>query len=128
MKRLAQFAALFVMAFLMGQPVAEALQCSRHTCATPSPCPMEMSDMSADCPMAQPMPTVDCFPSCCGHANPQSAVLSATPAEPVKAQSAILPAAILSDSRLELIASAAHAVPVTSNSPPRFILNRVFRI
>jgi hypothetical protein len=128
MRRLAQFAALLVIGILMGQPVAEALECSRQMCAMPSACPMEMSAMPPDCPMTQPMPSVECVPSCCGHARPQPAGLNNAPMEPVKVQAVLLPAAILTEPSVEAAAAVVQPVPIVSSSPPRFLLNRVFRI
>ncbi len=128
MKRLAQFAAALVIGLLAGQPVAEALGCSRHMCAMPSACPMEMSVMPPDCPMAKPMPSVECFPSCCGHALPQPASVNSAPMEPVKVQAVLLPAAILTEPSVETAAAVVQPVPIVSSSPPRFLLNRAFRI
>jgi hypothetical protein len=128
MKRLVQFAATCVIALLAGLPVGAGLTCAMHMVADGSTCPMGMSGMGPDCPMAQEMGAAGCAQDCC---NAHMAVV-ATPAavrvKPKLASRAESMALIPLEATAAKTAATELAGPPRSSTPPRYILNRVFRI
>jgi hypothetical protein len=91
-------------------------------------CPMAMSGMSADCPMAGQMATSDCPANCCVHASWQALA-------PVLASDKVRQTTAVAMDTVPAVSSLAGKTRVTSRpiegrveSPPRYILNQVFRI
>src|SRR3974390_3373383 len=82
MRRLAQIAAILVIALLATHPLAEGFACSLNLGAASRCCPMDMSDLSPACSMAQQSVAAGCMQNCCRHALPQTAVLIADLANP----------------------------------------------
>jgi hypothetical protein len=128
MKRLIQFAAVLTIALMAGSPVAEALACSTLMGEGTAACPMGMSEMGPDCPMAQQMAGDGCAQECCNHALPLMPTPLLIPVKPRIASPSQFIALILASPDAEQSAIAKSKGPPPSISPPRYILNRVFRI
>jgi hypothetical protein len=130
MKRLFQFVAILVVAFLAAQPAQALIACAFDPSPIASACPMEMSGMNAmgaGCPMSRDMETSGCAQECCTHPAAASATAIAAPVKPrlnlpqhLEQQLAI-PTAQPVDSDSPLAAPA-------FRSPPRYILYQTFRI
>jgi hypothetical protein len=130
MKRLFQFVAVLVIAFLAVQPAQALINCAFEPSPIASACPMEMSGMNAmgvGCPMSNNMETSGCAQDCCTHPAAASATAIAAP---VKPRLNLLP------QHLEQQLAIPTAQPVDSDSPlapptfrtPRYILHQAFRI
>lgn len=128
MKRFIQFAAVLTIALMAGSPVAEALACSTLMGEGTGACTMGMSEMGTDCPMAQPMAAGGCAQECCNHALPLVPAPLLIPVKPRIASPSQFIALILASPDAEQAAIAKSTGPSPSTSPPRYILNRVFRI
>ena len=129
MRRRVQFVAVLVIALLALQPILAGVPCAfgmSETCA--AGCPMAMNGMGPDCPMTGRMTTADCPSDCCTHTLPQAAMFPATPGRvklAVPAHSAVLPEIVFTPGQ----APAPQAqIEARIASPPRYILNQVFRI
>jgi hypothetical protein len=131
MKRLFQFVAVLVTAFLAAQPAQALITCAFDPSPIASACPMEMSGMNAmaaGCPMSRNAESSGCAQDCCTH--PAAGIAPAITA-PVKPRLNPLPQC------LEQQLAIPTAQPVTGDSPlaapafrspPRYILNQTFRI
>jgi hypothetical protein len=121
MRRGLQFVAVLVIGLLAGVPSLAGIACERGPASAASVCPMGMSGMENDCLMPR-MDVLACVQDCC--LKPLS-TLAAKPGIVVKASIGVrtVPAPAV---KLAL-AAAARDVPET-DSPPVYILNRVFRI
>jgi hypothetical protein len=133
MKRLLPLAALLVICLLAGQPVLSSLACVDGMAVPCVPsCPMAMGEMATgmapDCPMEGMTAAESCPQTCCAN-HVLEAVLQQAP--PDKARLAHLGP---SYGFVNATAASEPSSPVTapfelrSSSPPRYILNRVFRI
>lgn len=128
MKRMVQFAVVVVVTVLAGLPTAEALTCPLRAAAKSAACPTGMIETSADCPMARLMAADECLRDCCNCGLPKLVGPVAVPVYPKPG----MPVQFVALAALN--AGAEHAVattfdgPMVSSSPPRYILNRVFRI
>jgi hypothetical protein len=121
MKRVSQFAAAILILLLGVQPALLGAACAMNG-ATRAACPLCMSAIGADCPMAQGMA------ACCNRIDLGAVVLPAIPAKPrpARASARILVAAELHSSA---VAPSRGLPPVIDSSPPpRYLLSRVFRI
>lgn len=129
MKRLVQFVAVLAIGLLVVQPALAGLPCvaGANTECAPG-CPMAMNGMRPGCPMASQMASGDCPQNCRGHALPQATAPVAAP-EKLKlavsaAPSMLLGSVFMAEPELNL------RTPIEARiaSPPRYILNRAFRI
>jgi hypothetical protein len=130
MSRITQFAAAFALAFLMAQPVLASLPCeANHASPCASGCPMAMSEMGADCPMAsQHMMDAGCLQTCCARAGLQT-FAPAVGAGKLRAGVAAVPLAqLVTVLPANRITGFGRASEVRGESPPRYIVNQVFRI
>jgi len=128
MKRAIQLAAVLLIALMAGQPVLAAANCEMDMSGSPASCPMGMSTMGADCPMAHGM-SAECLTRCLDCAAATDLALNAVQAKPKMivaelATSAEIASQIIDPPRTAFRARAA----VFSGSPPRYLLNRAFRI
>lgn len=126
MKRGFQFAAVAVVLLLAVQPALAGVACATSGMARAT-CPMGMSEMGADCPMAHGL-TAGCTQDCCNDTAPKPVLLPAVPVKP-----RLLGASIAISPVVELdIAVAAQPdwLPslATASPPPRYLLHCVFRI
>jgi hypothetical protein len=133
MKQLIQFVSVSVIALLAVQPAHAGVPCVLGAPVACVPgCPMVMSGMAPDCPMNGPatsqMTAADCPQNCCAHALPPAVI-------PLAASGKLKPAAPalfhLLQAALPVSGSAlALGAPTDAQfaSPPRYILNQVFRI
>jgi hypothetical protein len=128
MKRLVQFTAVLVVTLLAGMPTAEALTCPLRAMADSAICPAGMTNSSANCPIAQAAAANECLRDCCNCGLPKligPIAVRVSPKQGVTVQFVGLHT---------LHANTGGAIatkpdePVLSSSPPRYILNRVFRI
>jgi hypothetical protein len=129
-RRLTQFVAiLVVVCFAAVQPAMGGLSCAARMHAACAPgCPMTMSGMGADCPMASQMAANSCAQNCCAQAQPQAVVL---PAAVKELHLAVLasPAAFSAETCASGPDFARRAaVAAESDTPPLYLLNQVFRI
>lgn len=126
MKRAFQFAAVAVVLLLAVQPALAGVACETSG-MTRAACPMGMSEMGVDCPMAHGM-MADCGQNCCEHATSTAVVLPAALAKPrlLAAGSAVSVAVELHVA----VAPRPDWLPAmtTTSPPPRYLLNCVFRI
>lgn len=129
MKRLVQFVAVLAIGLLAAQPVLFGLSCvagSGAACA--AGCPMATNTMGLDCPMGNQMDASNCGQDCCAKAVPQAVVFAATP-EKLKLVVAGSPAPVVVEAFAPRQALAVNARDDTrATSPPRYILDQVFRI
>jgi hypothetical protein len=89
---------------------------------------MTQSNMGPDCPMARQMAANDCPQGCCTHAVPQGlAIVTALDHARLVLRAQLAVSLIQADAP---VAAFAVRPPLTVpiNSPPRYILNQVFRI
>lgn len=126
MKRLGQFGVLLVAAILVAQPVLAEVPCAAGAAtACSAKCPMIAT--GGECPMGQSM-APECANDCCTQVVPQAVV---QPASPEKLRAYAAPAAVTAP-RILISGVAANAAltatPGIFESPPIYLLNRVFRI
>ncbi len=127
MKRIAQFAAVLAIALLVAQPAIAGATCLfGPAAACVSGCPM--AGMGPDCPMTGQTVASSCPMDCCSHA-----ALQATDPQvaPSKVRVVVQPIAFAEHYKVSIanpIAVAREIVKIRSVSPPRYILNRAFRI
>lgn len=125
MRRAFQFAAGILALTVAVQPLAAAATCGM---ASPASCPIGMSEMSPDCPMAQQMAEEACMQDCCNHAVPRAAAPAvATAIRRVGMVTAATTAAVAAPETSRQRTAIGPPVSVSS-SPPSYILNQVFRI
>jgi hypothetical protein len=129
MKHLLKTAVLLVVGLLAAQPVLSSLDCAAGMAAACVPgCPMAMSSMSSDCPMKGMSAAEGCPQSCCTQ-NSLNAVLPQAAPDKSKATihiSAATLASVYAAAGLEK--PTAVSLEGRADTPPRYILNRVFRI
>jgi hypothetical protein len=125
MKPAFQFAAGILALSMALQPLAAAASCGM---ASPASCPMGMSEMSPDCPIAQQMADAACMQDCCNHAVSRTAVPAVAPAtRKVGNVMAATTATVALPEKLNQRAAIGSSAS-GSSSPPPYILNQVFRI
>jgi hypothetical protein len=128
MKRVFQIAGVLLILVLGAGPASAAIGCVLSNPAMGQSCPMGVAGMDADCPMSHALAPRDCSQDCCNRTAPIAVVLSGLPVKPK------LVAAAPAIARLNLVTAAKPHIfpeilpPVAANSPPRYILLRVFRI
>jgi hypothetical protein len=129
MKHLFKNVVLLVISLLAAQPVLSSLNCVAGMVSACAPgCPMAMSNMAPDCPMTGLSAAKGCQQNCCTQ-NAINAVLPRTAPEKSKASIHVqvaLIASVYAASGLEKQAAA--SLDARADSPPQYILNRVFRI
>jgi len=127
MKHLLKNVVLLVIGLLAAQPVLSSLNCAAwmaHTCAPG--CPMTMTSMGPDCPMAGFTDAEGCSQKCCTQVE---ALLPRTSTDKSTATIQVHVAAyadVVQADRLEI--PAVDSADRSADSPPLYILNRVFRI
>lgn len=129
MKHLLKTAVLVVIGLLAAQPVLSSLSCAAGMAAACVPgCPMAMSGMTPDCPMKGMSAAEGCPQSCCTQ-NTFNAVLPKA-ARNKSIVSIHVPAATLASvyAAAGLEKPAVASLEARADTPPRYILNRVFRI
>ncbi|HUB51477.1 MAG TPA: hypothetical protein VL986_04990 [Terracidiphilus sp.] len=129
MKRLLQIAAVLVIGLMAAQPVLSSLDCAARMASSCAPgCPMAMSVMAPDCAMTGMSATQDCTQNCCSRNSVEAMLLQVSTGKARTASS--IPAAILATTTSAPVVAipAEAALDVRSSSPPRYIVNRVFRI
>jgi hypothetical protein len=125
-RRLLKITAILVIGILTARPVLSSLACTVRMVASCAPhCPMEMSAMGAECPMSGMIGT----PQNCCSLNVVVAVLPRAAQPKTKAALlSLVPAALGAAS----VSAQPFTTPVSSSprasSPPRYVVNRVFRI
>jgi len=128
MKRLLQIAGWLACTLLAVQPAVEGLACTLTMPGAGMVCPMGMSEMSPDCPMAQQMAEAGCMQDCCNHAVPRTAAPAFAPAKRrAGTVMAATTAAVVAPQISRQTAPIGSPASVSS-SPPRYILHQVFRI
>ena len=125
---MAQFAALVVVLLLAGLPAAEALTCPLRVSRDAVACPMGMGGAHSDCPMKQRLSGNECLRDCCNCGLPKLVGPIAVPVQLKQGTSVQFVALDAPGREAEHAAAAAPDGPAVSSSPPRYILNRVFRI
>lgn len=128
MKRLLQLAAVLVVTLLAGLPTAEALTCPLRVGAASATYPLGMSETGANCPHSPEAAANECLRDCCNCGLPKLVgpiAVRAKQRQGVPVQFVGL-VALHADAE-RAVAGAPHG-PIVSSSPPRYILNRVFRI
>ena len=130
MKNLLKTAVLIVVSLLAAQPVLSSWSCAAGMaplCA--QGCPMAMAGMGQECPMTGMSAANECIQDCCAR-NAVNAVLPKAATVKLRAGH---------DSWLSVLAGAAEIGPVDvqrseidggrrADSPPVYLVNRVFRI
>lgn len=112
---------------LAGLPTAEALTCPLRG-SDLAACPMSMSAAHADCPMEQQAAANKCLLDCCNCGLPKLAGPIVVTVQGKQGIPVLFVALDASGRDAERAVAAASDVPIVSSSPPRYILNRVFRI
>jgi len=128
MKQAIQFLSVLLVLVLSTGPAWAALGCASDA-GMGSSCPMGMSSVDPDCPMAHNLAAANCSQDCCNEQTPTADVQSALTSKPSpvkalpagEAVAAIVPVS-------EGTSRTAVIVVRAGNSPPRYILLRVFRI
>ena len=129
MKRMAQFAAILAIAFLMAQPAFASPACTFESAAgCVVDCPMDMQGMGPDCPMTGPIVSFGCPTDCCSHAAVQAMESIVAPEKlRVGAQQAV--ASDASEAPIAApVADRPSGLAIRGSSPPRYLMNQVFRI
>jgi hypothetical protein len=129
MKHLPKTAVLLVVGLLAAQPVLSSLGCAAGMAAACVPgCPMAMSSMAPDCPMKGMSAAEGCPQSCCTQ-DTVNAVLPKASTDKSKVTIHIPVATFASAYAVAgLEKPAAVSLEARADTPPRYILNRVFRI
>ena len=127
MKRIVQFAAVVVVSLLAGLPFAEVLTCPLSAEAVSAVCPMGINEASADCPMAQ-LAANECLRDCCNCGLPKLVGPIAVSVQAKLGVPVQFVGLAASGGEAQRAMPAAPDEPTVSSSPPRYILNRVFRI
>lgn len=122
-----QFAAVLVVLLLAGLPAAEALTCPLRAEAAAA-CPMGMTETSANCPLAKGMSANECLRDCCNCGLPKLVGPVAVRVHQKQGMPVQFVALAAMNAGAERAVAAAPGGPAASSSPPRYILNRVFRI
>lgn len=128
MKRVVQFAAVVVVMLLAGLPTAEALTCPLRAAADSAVCPMGMAETSADCPMARLMAANEYLRDCCNCGLPTLVGPIAVRVNPKPGMPVQFVALLALSADAERAVATTSDGPLLSSSPPRYILNSVFRI
>lgn len=123
-----QFAVVVVVMLLAGLPTAEALTCPLRAAAVSAACPMGVAETSANCPMAHLIPADECLRDCCNCGLPKLVGPIAVPVYPKPGMPVQFVALAALSADAERAVAIAPDGPLVSSSPPRYILNRVFRI
>jgi hypothetical protein len=129
MKRITQFSAVVFLALLTVQPVLASLSCALGGVrGGASSCPMGMSEMGADCPMASHMVDAGCSQNCCAQAGlpTRGAAVKADKLRVDGLSAAV--AALVTYAQSGRTTGTDRRSGVRGDSPPRHILNQVFRI
>jgi hypothetical protein len=129
MKHLLKTAVLLIIGLLAAQPVLSSLSCAAGLAAACVPgCPMAMSNMAPDCPMTGMSAAEGCPQNCCTQST-LNAVLPQTAPDKFKVSIHIPIATFASVSAAAgLEKRSAVSLDARADTPPRYILNRVFRI
>jgi hypothetical protein len=129
MKHLLKSAVLLVIGLLAAQPVLSSLNCAAGLAAACAPgCSMAMSSMAPDCPMSGMSATEGCPQNCCTQ-NSVNAVLPKAATDKSKVTIHVPVAALASvDAAAGPEKPAAESLDARIDTPPLYILNRVFRI
>jgi hypothetical protein len=122
MRRTLPFAAVLAIGLLIIGPAFAGVRCVMSAADAASACPMDMSNMGSDCPMPR-MDVLACVSDCCAQQAP------AVTAKHWVAEKAFTVAEmpVLTVTEKLVWDGIALRVPET-NSPPVYVLNRVFRI
>lgn len=129
MKRFAQLVAVLAIALFAIQPALAGMSCMPNQSAACVPgCPMAMDSMGADCPVAGQAMASECLPNCCTH-GVSPAIAPLVPSERLRLAMFLISAA-RPDAGQSAKTAASFFAPIESRavSPPRYILNQVFRI
>lgn len=127
MKRIIQFVAVMVIAVLALSPAAEGLACLTHMAGRASACPMGMGELGPDCQMARDVAT-GCDTDCCNHPAPPIAAAWAATTKPKGVAAVALTALVVNAPAVAAVPAVKAMEPAMEASPPRYVLNRVFRI
>ena len=128
MKRAFQIVGILLIVLLGAGPASAAVGCVLGSSAMGPSCPMGMTRMDADCPMSHAHAAVNCSQDCCNRTAPIAQAVNAVPVKPKLVAAAphmselTVPAAPEENSRPQVLPSFA------ANSPPRYIMLRMFRI
>ncbi|HKF49564.1 MAG TPA: hypothetical protein VKB38_19545 [Terracidiphilus sp.] len=126
MKRVSQYVAVMVIALLAGLPAVEGLACSKHMASRAAACTMGAAEMGPDCPMGREL--ASCEMECCSHSAPQVAAAWATAVKPKAVAISTVVATVLISASVTAAPAGRSMDPAPAASPPRYVLNRVFRI
>lgn len=129
MKHLLKSAVLLVVGLLAAQPVLSSLSCAAGMAPACAPgCPMATSGMASNCPMTGMSAAEGCAQNCCTQ-NSVDAVLPRIARDHSKV-GALVPVAAFAGpiAAAGLEKPAAVSFDFRADSPPRYIVNRVFRI
>ena len=129
MTRTTQFAATLAIALLTVQPVLASLPCDANPASACVPgCRMNMSSMGADCPMAGLIMDASCGQNCCAQAGLQT-LAPAVAAEKLRIAVVAGPLVLhVAQAPANRVAGIERIDQVRGDSPPRYIVNQVFRI
>ena len=128
MKRTFPIVGILLVLLLAAGPASAAVRCVLASTAMGPSCPMSMAGMDVDCPMSHTLAAADCSQDCCNQAAPIALAQNGIPVKPklllpmLNMASIDVPIAAEGNSRPEILPT------VAANSPPRYILLRVFRI
>jgi hypothetical protein len=129
MKHLLKIAVVLIVGLLVAQPVLSSLSCAAGSAAACVPgCPMAMSSMAPDCSVKGMSAAEGCPQSCCTQ-NTLTAVLPKAATDKSRITISIPVAAFASSvASTGIEKPAAVSLEARADTPPRYILNRVFRI
>jgi hypothetical protein len=128
MKHMAQFAAVVVVALLVGFPAAQVLTCPLRASTISADCPLGVNTAAPECPMSHQVAANECLRDCCNCGLPKLVGPTAGPLH-LKPGTPVQFVALDASGRDAAHGAAATPdVPTVTSSPPRYILNRVFRI
>jgi hypothetical protein len=128
MKRAIQIFAILLIGLLTAGPAWAAVSCALGESTMGDSCPMGMAKMSADCPMSHALAATDCSQDCCNRALPQATGFLAFPSKPrLLAPPIALQTQLTTETNSAAVKPHAVDMPI-ADSPPRYLLLRVFRI
>lgn len=128
MKRALPIVGILLVLLLAAGPASAAISCAMSNSAMGPSCPMGIAGMDADCPMSHALAAADCSQDCCNRAAPIALVQNGIPVKPKLLATSLQLATIAIPIEAERNSRPEAPAFFAANSPPRYILLRVFRI
>ena len=128
MKRALQIMAVLLAVALTAQPVLAGVDCLTGAGMQAEACPMGMSAMNADCPMATGMSAFICDQQCCRLHAPQTIAVRGDAVRLKSTEAFSTVSEWIAIPLVPVFNTESQSASNATDSPPIYLLNRVFRI